>query len=196
MASTSLHSPQRRKVQMRQATIEDLELLLKWDEEDYLQDEEKFGDAEYNEWNWEKELSRPMVDWRDILIAEYEGRPIGVVQVIDPSREESCYWGNDGKNTDYIAEFCKPNYRAIDIWIGEPDCLGKGLGTLMMQQTLQDYCFADPDVTAVLVDPMATHPDAIRFYQEKCGFEPIGLRQFGPDECLVHKLDRSKWEGT
>lgn len=43
---------------------------------------------------------------------------IGVIQVIDPAGEETQYWGNIGEG-----------YRAIDIWIGEAEDLGKGYGT-------------------------------------------------------------------
>jgi aminoglycoside 6'-N-acetyltransferase len=189
-------------VTLRPATPNDLDLVLKWDEQDHMQDEDKFGDSEYNDWNWDFELNREAnVEWRHILIAEYYETPkskvpIGVIQVLDPYREESQYWGTgkDGRDPDYQQEFCQPNLRAIDIWIGEPDYLGRGLGTQMMQLALRDHCFADPDVNAVLVDPMAAHKEAIRFYQKKCGFEPVGLRQFGPDRCLVHRLERQSWE--
>jgi RimJ/RimL family protein N-acetyltransferase len=73
------------------------------------------------------------------------GRPIGFVQIIDPAREESHYWGD-----------CEPNLRAIDIWIGEADCLNKGYGTQMMRLAIE-RCFADPSVTAILIDPLASN---------------------------------------
>lgn len=87
----------REPVSLRPATLDDLSMIQKWDEEDYLQDEEKVGDAEYNDWNWEYELSRAsMIDWRETLIAEYRPEadgglsiPFGIVIIIDPSREES-----------------------------------------------------------------------------------------------------------
>lgn len=62
--------------------------------------------------------------------------PIGFIQIIDPVREESHYWGD-------VAE----NLRAIDIWIGAETDLGKGYGTKMMQLALV-RCFADLSVTA------------------------------------------------
>ncbi len=58
-------------------------------------------------------------------MAEVDGRPIGFVQVIDPAREESHYWGD-----------VPVDLRAIDIWIGEEADLGKGCGTQMMQLAL------------------------------------------------------------
>ena len=116
------------------------------------------------------------------LIAEVAGRPIGALQLIDPHLEPTGYWGE-------IA----PNLRALDIWIGEVDALARGYGTQMMTRAL-DMCFADPAVTAVVIDPLNSNPDAHRFYQ-RLGFVPIGRRLFNDeDDCLVHRLERSVWE--
>lgn len=114
------------------------------------------------------------------LIAELDGRPIGAMQVIDPHLEPTGYWGEIG-----------PGLRAVDIWIGEPDALNRGHGTAMMRQAL-DACFADPGVTAVVIDPLASNTAAHRFYQ-RLGFRPEGRRWFGPDDCLVHRLTRADW---
>ncbi|WP_202951049.1 hypothetical protein [Fortiea contorta] len=37
-------------------------------------------------------------DWREQLIAEIAGRAIGFIQIIDPAREESHYWGDVPEN--------------------------------------------------------------------------------------------------
>lgn len=81
-------------------------------------------------------------DWREQLIAEVDGRPIGFLQIIDPEGEESHYWGD-----------VPVNLRAIDIWIGSEADLDKGYGTTMMSLALA-RCFADPLVSAVLMDPL------------------------------------------
>ena len=119
--------------------------------------------------------------WREFLIAERDGRPIGFIQIIDPAGEETHYWGD-----------VAPNLRAIDIWIGEERDLGQGYGTIMMNLAL-DRCFAPPAVTAVLIDPLASNTRAHRFY-ESVGFERIERRTFGLDDCYVYRLDREKWE--
>jgi aminoglycoside 6'-N-acetyltransferase len=54
------------------------------------------------------------------------------------------------------------NLRAIDIRIGEARDLGKGYGTVMMRLAL-GRCFADPAVTAVLIDPLKTNRRAHPF---------------------------------
>ena len=132
------------------------------------------------DWDWEEEL-----DGKDEacepMIAELDGRPIGFIEIQDPFLEVSHYWGDVG-----------PNLRAIDIWIGKPDCLGKGYGTEMMHLALEK-CFAPPQVTAVIIDPLASNTDAIRFY-ERLGFKFVERRMFDEDDCAVYRLERADWE--
>ena len=106
-------------INLRPATIADLELLRQWDEHEHV-----IASDPNDDWAWEVELGR-FPEWREQLIAEKDGRPIGFVQIIDPKREESHYWGN-----------VSANLRAIDIWIGREADLGKGYGTKMMKLAL------------------------------------------------------------
>jgi aminoglycoside 6'-N-acetyltransferase len=61
----------------------------------------------------------------------------------------------------------------------------------MMQLALA-HCFTDPDLTAVLVDPLMNNIRAHRFY-EKLGFRRVEKRQFGEDDCFVYRLERSDY---
>jgi aminoglycoside 6'-N-acetyltransferase len=62
----------------------------------------------------------------------------------------------------------------------------------MMRQAL-DICFADPKVTGVIIDPLASNTRAHKFYR-RLGFVAVGRRTFGgEDDCLVHELTRSAW---
>ncbi len=163
-----------RTIELRPATIADLALLQHWDEQPHV-----IASDPNDDWHWEEELARTP-DWRLQLIAEIDGRALGFIQIIDPAREDSHYWGD-------IAA----NLRAIDIWIGEATDLGKGYGTEMMQLALAQ-CFADPSVTAVLVDPLVSNTRVHRFY-ERLGFECIERRQFNDDDCFVYRLNREDW---
>jgi len=165
-------------ITLRLATPEDLPLILNWDEKPHVRD--VGGDPDWNDWNWAEELGRD-VPWREFLIAELDGRPIGFVQIIDCREEESHYWGED----------CPEHSRAIDIWIGEEDELGKGHGTAMMRLAIA-RCFAHPLCNDILIDPMADNVRAHRFY-ESLGFKLLGPRRFGPDDCLVYHLARAGW---
>jgi aminoglycoside 6'-N-acetyltransferase len=162
-------------ITLRSASLTDLDLLRHWDEQAHV-----VASGGGDDWEWEVELSRKP-DWREQLIAEKDGRPIGFIQIIDPAREDSHYWGD-----------VPANLRAIDIWIGEETDLGKGYGTTMMQLALA-RCFADPAVTGVLIDPLASNTRAHRFY-ERLGFQSVGPRRFGDDDCLVYRLDRAAWD--
>lgn len=158
---------------LRPATLADLPILTRWDEQPHVIESDPNDD-----WHWEAELARAP-DWREQLIAEIDGRPIGFVQIIDPAREESHYWGE-----------CPPRLRAIDIWIGEAGDLGRGYGTQIMRLALA-RCFADPEVEAVIIDPLASNVRAQRFYA-RLGFVPVGRRQFGEDDCLVMRIERAR----
>jgi len=118
--------------------------------------------------------------WRELLIAEVDGRPIGFIQIIDAGVEETHYWGD-------ITE----GYRAIDIWIGESSDIGKGYGRAMMTEAL-NICFRDKDVHSVLIDPLSSNTAAIRFY-ERIGFRFIEDRRFDEDDCKVSMITRNEW---
>ena len=130
--------------------------------------------------DWREELAQASPD-SYYLIAEVDGRPIGAMQVIDPHTEPTHYWGD-----------IEPNLRALDIWIGMADDLGKGYGEAMMRQAFQ-LCFADSRVTAIIIDPLASNHRAHNFYR-RLGFVEETRRHFGPDDCLVHRLTREAWE--
>ncbi len=161
-------------VRLRAATIDDLARLRHWDGQPHV-----VASNPHDDWEWERAL-RDAPPWREQLIAELDGVPVGFVQIIDPAEEVSHYWGD-----------IPPNLRAIDIWIGESAYLGQGYGSRIMHMALE-RCFAVPAVTAVLVDPLVSNLRAHRFYQ-RLGFTPVERRRFGDDACLVHRLDRATW---
>jgi len=160
-------------IRLRRATLHDLPLLRGWDE-----DPDVVSSDPNDDWHWEEELAR-VSDWREPLIAEEDGRPVGFLDIIDPFAEPSRYWGE-----------VPPGLRAIDIWIGAADDRGRGLGTEMMRQAIAK-CFARADVTAIVIDPLASNVRAIRFY-ERLGFKPVERRRFGEDDCLVMRLERPR----
>jgi len=161
-------------LRLRKAMLDDLALLRHWDDQPHVIEADPNDD-----WDWERELSRDP-DWREQLIAEVDDTPIGVVQIIDPAREDSHYWGD-----------CPDNLRAIDIWIGEQAYVGRGFGKRMMEMAI-DRCFSDPSVQAILLDPLATNTRARHFY-ERLGFRFVENRRFGDDDCAVYALHRAAW---
>jgi aminoglycoside 6'-N-acetyltransferase len=164
------------RVRLRTAALADLSLLRAWDAKAHASATGPDGDLE-----WESELPRS-VPWRELLMAESDGRAIAALQIIDPAAEETHYWGD-------IAQ----NLRAIDIWMGEEADLGRGYGTTIIRLVLE-RCFAEPAVAAVLVDLLVSNARAHRFY-ERLGFRRVERRLFGGDDCYVYRLERTVWEG-
>ncbi len=162
-------------LKLRKATLADLPTLRYWDTQVHV-----FVSDPDDDWDWETELQRDPA-WREQLMAELNGKPLGFIQIIDPALEDSHYWGQIG-----------PDKRAIDIWIGEPENLGKGYGTQMMLLAL-DRCFAQAEVTEVLIDPLESNVRAINFYK-KLGFRFVEKRTFDKDECKVYTLSRQDWQ--
>ncbi len=161
-------------IQLRKANIKDLSILQYWDKQEHV-----IASDPNDDWNWAIELKREP-EWREQLVAEINGEAIGFIQIIDPEKEETHYWGKIDSNK-----------RAIDIWIGEKENLNKGYGTEMMSLALE-RCFLDKDVTEVLIDPIESNRKAIRFYK-KIGFGFVEKRSFGADTCEVYSIKREDW---
>jgi aminoglycoside 6'-N-acetyltransferase len=174
-------SSQRKDLLLRRATPADADLLGYWDGKPHVRAATSDDGQSGFDVDWLEELA-PRSDGTEFLIAEVDGVAIGAMQIIDPARERTGYWGA-----------VATNLRAIDIWIGEETHLGKGYGTGMMQLALA-RCFAEPDVVAVLIDPLARNKRAHRFY-ERLGFRFVERRRFDDaSDCFVYRLDRSTWQ--
>ncbi len=161
---------------LRPANTSDIATLRAWDSKPHV----IAASGDDMPWDCDAELS-VSPNWRDLLIAEVDSQPIGVMPIIEPAEEESHYWGD-----------VEPGQRAIDIWIGEETYLEKGYGTRMMTLALEK-CFDAYQATAVLIDPLVSNDRAIRFY-ESLGFCRIERRQFGDDDCYVYRLAHDDWE--
>ncbi len=157
----------------RLATLADAELLKYWDTKQHVIDCDPDGD----DWNWETELGRSLF-WRKQVIAEINKRPIGIIQIIDPYHEETNYWGE-----------IEQNKRAIDIWIGEEENLNRGYGTLMMEWAIKT-CFSEPNVDAIMIDPIKSNTKAHRFYK-RLGFKFIEERIFDQTICFIYELKKT-----
>jgi aminoglycoside 6'-N-acetyltransferase len=170
------------QVTLRRATPADTAWLDLWDTDPGViacSTDNAHAAIAFEDTDWAEELAS-QDEYSQYFLAELDGRPIGAMQICDPHLESSHYWGD-------IA----PNLRAIDIWIGAPGDRGKGFGTKMMRLAL-DKCFADPAVTGIVIDPLASNERAHRFYR-RMGFVAVGRRHFGSDDCLVHTLTRQDW---
>lgn len=165
------------RVTLRLARADDAAILEAWDRDaDVAASSGEDANDDWRDEDWRQEISAAP-PWRDILIAEEDGRPVGAIVDIDPAVEETHYWGD-----------CGAGLRAFDIWIGAPEDRGRGIGAAMMRLAAA-RAFADPRVKAIMIDPLLSNGRAIRFY-EQLGFRKVEERWFGEDLCLVMRLDR------
>jgi aminoglycoside 6'-N-acetyltransferase len=166
---------------LRRATPADAEILSQWDAKPHVQAAVSNNGCSGFDADWPVELDQRS-DGTEFFIAEVDCKPIGALQIIDPAREHSHYWGA-----------VATNLKAIDIWIGEEDYLGKGFGGRMMTFAVE-YAFTESEVAAILIDPLSNNLKAHRFYC-RFGFKFMERRQFDAEsDCFVFKLTRSDWQ--
>jgi len=88
----------------------------------------------------------------------------------------------DGRDIGYIQSYVIANHpeyaelvdveeraAGIDLFIGEPDRVHRGLGPPLLRQFLRDVVFANYDVESCIIGPSVKNTSAIRAY-EKAGF--------------------------
>ncbi len=154
--------------------VDDVALLTQWDEDPDVA--AALGGRSADWYDWPAELGRN-VAWRELLIAEEDGRAVGFMQLADAAEEESHYWGD-----------VAPGTWSLDIWIGAPDDRGRGLGAEIMQVAMRRI-FEHHGATTIVIDRRSDNTRAIAFYG-RLGFEQLGIRQFDDDECMVMRLIR------
>ena len=91
-------------------------------------------------------------------VVHLDDRPIGFIQSYVAAGASGGWW----------PDVTDPGVHGIDQFIGEADCLDRGIGTRMVHAFVARL-FDDPGVTMVQVDPSPKNGRAIRCY-EKAGF--------------------------
>ena len=108
---------------------------------------------------FEKEMADPLVER---YVVSHEGRDFAFVQVCDAHGIGGGWWPD-----------ATPGTWAIDFLIGEPDLIGKGLGTALLAQLTKDL-LSRPGAHTVIADPEPDNIASIRA-AERAGFRQSGL---------------------
>jgi ribosomal protein S18 acetylase RimI-like enzyme len=119
--------------------------------------EEKYG-SYVDGYKLENGIQKPM--WA--YIACVSNKPVGYIQLYNAHD----YPREDGASLDHLPK----SLAAIDIFIGEEACVGKGYGSAIMKQFMEEY--VDHKFDACFVDPDLDNIQAIRAY-ENAGFKSI-----------------------
>ena len=97
----------------------------------------------------------------DHYVVELDGRAIGMLQTY--------------RATDYAADWpvgARPGDAGVDILIGEPEFVGRGLGPQILRLFVDEIVFADAGVNAVIAGPDVRNTSSIRAF-EKAGFRRL-----------------------
>lgn len=143
---------------------DDLPLIFKWLNEPYLIREWLNGrPASLREI---EEKYRPRIDGRDPTapyLIIFEGRPVGYIQ--------SYLWNDYPEHSMYLTPE-ERNASSLDVFIGEGDFRGRGLGPQILRAFLTKVVFRKYTADTCLITPFADNRIAIRAY-EKAGFSAV-----------------------
>lgn len=95
-------------------------------------------------------------------------RPIGYIQWYR-------LWSDGIVASPSYAQLSPPIPRSaagVDLFIGEVDCLFRGLGPVILRAFLRERVFADSEIAGCIIDPDPANTSAIRAY-EKAGFHHV-----------------------
>jgi RimJ/RimL family protein N-acetyltransferase len=107
----------------------------------------------------------PAIEGRDpteLYFALLDGEPIGFIQtylVADYPEYAALVAAEDGA-------------AGVDLFIGEPELVGKGIGTEMLRRFVSEVVFAKPSVRWCIADPDAANVASVRAF-EKAGFRVV-----------------------
>ena len=114
----------------------------------------------------------------DLYLILLDGRPVGFIQ---------SYLLADHPDFAALVEL-GAGVAGVDLFLGEEELTGKGLGTEVLRSFVRDVVFANPEVTACIADPDVRNAASIRAF-EKAGFRRVG-EFLEPSDGQMHTLVR------
>ena len=98
--------------------------------------------------------------------------------------------GDHGEYADALA--LGEDAVGVDLFIGEPDLIGRGHGSALLRAFLCDVAFPFHGIDVCVIGPSVTNSAAIRAY-EKVGFRPLRVAQVPgePDPEYLMRLTRA-----
>ncbi len=159
------------KITFRKLTEEDLHLMHIWLNEPHVHD--WYDKDKQNTLEEVKNRYSPKIQGNqptDCYIVLYDKNPLGYIQTykVNDWPEFGDYVGYDDKTA------------SVDLFIGESDFMGRGLGSLMLHKFVTEVVFAAPNVDTCIIGPEPDNKRAIHVY-EKAGFKYIKTIQI-PNE--------------
>ncbi len=162
-------------VRIRPLQEKDAGLMLKWMTDPAVLEWYEGRDQVFTPQRIQKDFLNDEPDMRRCAV-EYEGRPVGYVQAypVAPAAMKEYGYPHTERRTF-----------ALDQFLGEPGCWNRKIGRTFIGMVVS-HLVREEGAQAVILDPHANNPRAIRCY-EACGFRKI---KFLP----AHELHEGKWE--
>ena len=158
-------------ISFRRIQMDDLPLLQSWLNESHVH--EWYDKDEKQTFTHVSKEYTPKITGEEPTkgyIVLYKNQPVAYIQSYRAGA-----WPEFSQRTGYGASDA-----GIDLFVGDPNLIGKGFGTMMITKFLQEIIFTDPTIKKCFIDPEPNNKRAIRAY-EKAGFTYVKTVQM-PDE--------------
>ena len=166
-----------REIGFRRLGRDDLGLMYQWLRREHVR---RWWD-EHESYEDVADHYLPAIEGRravDLYVILLGGRPVGFIQkylLVD--------------HPDFAALVgLGAGVAGVDLFVGEEELTGKGLGTDVLRAFVRDVVFAEPGTTVCIADPDVRNTASIRAF-EKAGFRRVG-EFFDPNEDQLHLLVR------
>ena len=176
-----------RGITFRELRAPDLPLMHRWLNAPHVR---RWWYAEGSSYKEIEEHYLPGIEgrnWTKLFLILYENNPIGFVQSYRITAED------DETYADLVNV---ANSAGVDMFIGEPEYLYRGLGSHVIRRFLSEHVFSDPEIEACVIGPEPKNAAAIRAYG-KAGFRFFKTIQVPgePEPEYLMKLSRQEFEG-
>jgi aminoglycoside 6'-N-acetyltransferase len=114
----------------------------------------------------------------DLYLILLDGRPVGFIQT---------YLVADHPETAALVGL-GAGVAGVDLFIGEEELTGKGLGSEVLRAFVRDIVFAEPATSACIADPDVRNAASLRAF-EKAGFRRVG-EFLDPEDGQLHAIVR------
>ena len=172
------------KISFRKLHTDDLPLLLKWLNEPFVK--EWYGKDDTTTFDDISKKYTPRIFGEDHIkcfIVNYTSIPVAYIQTYTLSEypQEIKDFGLDSKTA------------GLDLFIGNKDYFGIGLGSLILKKFLQEVVFITDNIDICIVDPEPSNIRAIKSY-EKVGFNHLKTIHIPKESIakyvmIIHKKD-------
>ncbi len=175
-----------REISFRRLQASDLELMHRWLNAPHVR---RWWYAEGNSYAEVEEHYLPAIEGGEgtkTFLILHRDDPIGYVQSYRISAED---------DETYASLVDVEDSAGVDMFIGEPEYLYRGLGRHVIRRFLSEHVFADPGVEVCVIGPEPKNVAAIRAY-EKAGFRFFKTIQAPgePEPEHLMKLTRREFE--